>query len=202
MSRVSLQANQPITNESRIIQANDIISFLLETQNWRELEDLVTVNNIAIATLPRPAEEIYLLSSTEIHVSSMWAFQGRFQLAHKSLQAAHSLKQSETPVDLQTTCWIGDNMATIHGCLLDYDTAIDWSELSRATWKAWSESAGIEFKCPPLLTLTHGRILAHGQRFDEARARLNEALDEFRSAEPFVWAPTAPCVPPIPLPPS
>ena len=144
-----------------------------------------------MATLPRPDERIYLLSSNEIHVSSMWAFRGQFQLAFESLQVAHDLKQSESPIDLQGICWVEDNLATIHGCLLDFDTAIEWSERSRATWKTWSESAGVAFKCPPLLTLTHGRLLAHAQRLDEAWARLNQAVDGFLSAEPVIWAPTA-----------
>jgi hypothetical protein len=173
------------------VHTDTIIRFLLETQNWRELEDLVTVNEIAMATLPEPDKEIYLLSSTEIHVSSMWAFRGRFKLALESLLTAHSLKLTESPLDLQNICWVEDNLATIHGCLRDFDTAIEWIERSRATWKRWSESAGVEFKCPPLLMLTHGRILAHGRRLDEARAQLSESIDGLLSAEPFVWAPAA-----------
>ena len=47
------------------------ISFLLETQNWRELEDLITGNRIAMGTIPEPIKEIYLLSSTKTHVASM-----------------------------------------------------------------------------------------------------------------------------------
>lgn len=167
------------------------VSFLLETQNWRELEDLVTVNKIAIATLPDPDKEIYLHSSTEIHVASMWAFRGRFKLALKSLLTAHSLKLAEAPIDLQNICWIEDNLATIYGCLGDYDLAIEWIERSRATWKRWSESTSVEFKCPPLIKLTHGRILTHGGRLNEARVQLTEAIDGLLSAEPFVWAPTA-----------
>ena len=167
------------------------ISFLLETQNWRELEDLVTVNKIAMATLPEPDREIHLLSSTEIHVSSMWAFRGRFKIALKSLQTAHSLKQSESPIDLQNTCWIEDNLATIYGCLGDFDTGIEWIERSRATWQRWTEAEDVEFKCPPLLKLTHGRILAHARKLDEARVQLTEAIDGLLSAEPVVWAPVA-----------
>lgn len=167
------------------------VSFLLETQNWRELEDLVTVNKIAMATLPERDKEIYLLSSTEIHVASMWAFRGRFKMALKSLLTAHSLKLAEFPIDLQNTCWIEDNLASIYGCLGDFDAAIEWIERSRATWKRWSESTGVEFKCPPLLKLTHGRILTHGGRLDEARVQLTEAIDGLLSGEPFVWAPTA-----------
>ena len=173
------------------MDTDNIVSFLLETQNWRELEDLVTVNKIAMATLFEPDKEIYLLSSTELHVSSMWAFRGQFKLSLESLLAAHSLKLSESPIDLQNTCWIEDNLATIHGCLQDFDTAIEWIERSCATWKCWSESADVDFKCPPLLMLTHGRILAHGRRLDEARTQLSEAMDGFLSAEPFVWAPAA-----------
>ncbi|PKY07762.1 hypothetical protein P168DRAFT_322995 [Aspergillus campestris IBT 28561] len=167
--------------------------YLLETQNWRELEDLVTANRIAMATLPDADKEIYLPSSTEIHVASMWAFRGKFNLALESLLIAHNLKLSESPVDLQNLCWIEDNLATIYGCLRDFKTAIQWIERSRDTWKRWSESAGLEFNCPPLLKLTHGRILAHGRNFDEARVQLTEAIDGLLSAEPFVWAPTATC---------
>lgn len=167
------------------------VSFLLETQNWRELEDLVNVNKIAMATLSEPGKEIYLLSSTEIHVASMWAFRGRFNTALESLLTAHSLKLAESIIDLQNTCWIEDNLATIYGCLGDFDTAIVWIKRSCATWKRWSESTGVEFKCPPLLKLTHGRILAHGGRLDEAREKLTEAMNGLLSAEPFVWAPTA-----------
>ena len=54
-----------------------------------------------------------------------------------------------------------------------------------------SESTGVEFKSPPLLKLTHGRILAHVGRLDETREKLTEAMDGLLSAEPFVWAPTA-----------
>lgn len=144
-----------------------------------------------MATLPEPDKEIYLLSSTEIHVSSMWAFRGRFEMALKSLLMAHSLELTESPVDLQNTCWIEDNLATIYGCLRKFDIAIEWMERSLATWKRWSESTVVQFKCPPLLKLTHGRILAHGGRLDEAKVQLTEAIDGFLSAEPFVWAPTA-----------
>lgn len=174
-----------------VMYTNAAIRFLLETQNWRELEDLVTINKIAMATLPEPDKEIYLLSSTEIHVASMWAFRGRFKMALKSLLSAHSLKLAESPIDLQNTCWIEDNLASIYGCLEDFDSAVEWIERSRATWKHWSESTGVEFKCPPLLKLTHGRILTHGGRLNEARMQLNEAIDGLLSAEPFVWAPTA-----------
>lgn len=144
-----------------------------------------------MTALPDPDKQIYLLSSTEIHVSSMWAFRGRFKLALDSLLTAHSLKLTETPPDLQNTCWIEDNLASIYGCLGDFGTAVEWAERSRATWKRWSESAGVEFMCPPLLKLTHGRILTHGGWLDEARVQLTEAVDGLFSAEPFVWAPTA-----------
>lgn len=151
----------------------------------------MSVNKIAIQTLPQPDKEIYLLSSTEIHVASMWAFRGQFKLALNSLLTAHSLKQAENPVDLPNTCWIEDNLATIYGCLGDFDIAVEWTDRSRATWRAWSESSGIEFKCPPLLKLTHGRILLFAGRLDEARTLLNEALDGLLAAVPFVWAPAA-----------
>lgn len=144
-----------------------------------------------MATLPEPAKEIYLLSSTETHVASMWAFRGRFTMALDSLLKAHSLKMAESPVDLQNMCWIEDNLATIYACLGEFHDAIEWSERSRKTWMDWSKSMGVEFKCPPLLKLTHGRILAHGGWLDEARVQLTEAIDELLSAEPFVWAPTA-----------
>ncbi|KFY18119.1 hypothetical protein V492_00130 [Pseudogymnoascus sp. VKM F-4246] len=169
------------------------LCYLLETQNWRELEDLVIVNRIAMETLPEPDKEIYLLSSTEIHVASMWAFRGGFKMALKSLLTAHSLKLAESTIDLQNTCWIEDNLASIYGCLGDFDTAIEWNERSHATWKRWSESTGVEFKCPPLLKLTRGRILTHGGRLDESREQLTEAVGGLLSAEPFVWAPTATC---------
>ncbi|KAK2766901.1 hypothetical protein FQN54_006215 [Arachnomyces sp. PD_36] len=167
--------------------------YLLETQNWPELEGLVDVNKIAMATLPEPDKEIYLLSSTEIHVSSMWAFRGRFKMALNSLQIAHDLKLTESPIDVQNTCWIADNLATIHGCLEDWDTAIQWVERSRTMWNLWSELTDAELKYPPLLKLTHGRILSHSGRHDEAWPQLIEAMDGFLCAEPFVWAPAAIC---------
>lgn len=167
------------------------ISFLLETQNWRQLEDLVTVNKLAMATLRDPDKQIYLLSSTEIHISSMWAFRGRFHLALDSLLTAHSLKLTEIPQDLQNTAWIEDNLATIYGCLGEFGTAVEWAQRSQETWQRWSQSADIEFVCPPLLKLTYGRILVHAGRLEEARVLLTEALDGFLAADPFVWAPTA-----------
>lgn len=158
----------PFPKSPPIMYTDAAVSYLLETQNWRELEDLVIVNKIAIATLPEPDKEIYLLLSTEIHVASMWAFRGRFNMALKSLLTAHDLKLSESPIDLQNICWIEDNLATIYGCLGDFDAAIEWIERSRATWKPWSNSTGTKFKCPPLLKLTHGRLLTHVGRLDEA----------------------------------
>jgi hypothetical protein len=181
----------PFPKSLPVMRTDTAVSFLLETQNWRELEDLVTANKIAMATLSEPAKEIYLLSSTEIHVASMWAFRGRFKMALESLLTAYSLKLTESPIDLQNTCWIEDNLASIYGCLGDFSTAIEWIERSRATWKRWSQLTGVEFMCPPLLKLTHGRILTHGGRLGEARVQLTEAIDGLLSAEPFVWAPTA-----------
>jgi hypothetical protein len=181
----------PVHKHPPVVYIDTLVSFLLETQNWRELEDLVTVNKIAMATLSEPEKEIYLLSSAEIYVSSMWAFGGQFKLAFESLLVAHSLKLSESPIDVQNTCWIEDNLATIHGCLRDFDTAIKWIKRSRETWKCWSELAGVESKTPSLLMLRQGRILAHGRRLDEARAQLNEAMDGLLCAQPFVWAPEA-----------
>lgn len=112
-------------------------------------------------------------------------------MALESLLTAHSLKQTETPIDLQNITWIKDNLASIYGCLGDFDTAIEWIESSCTTWKRWAESTGAEFKCPPLLKLTHGRLLAHGGRLHDARMLLTEAIDGVLCAEPFVWAPTA-----------
>ena len=121
----------------------------------------------------------------------MWAFRGQFKLALTSLLTAHRLKLSESPVDLCNICWIEDNLATIYGCLGDFDTAVMWAQRSRVTWERWTESKGIEFKCPPLLELTHGRILVYSGKLDEARIFLNKALNGFLAAVPFVWAPTA-----------
>lgn len=78
-ARISERTNLPtitfsFQNSLPVVCTDTVIRFLLETQNWRELEDLVAVNKIAMATLPDQDKEIYLLSSTEIHVASMWAF--------------------------------------------------------------------------------------------------------------------------------
>ncbi|KAI6783831.1 uncharacterized protein J7T54_001707 [Emericellopsis cladophorae] len=123
----------------------------------------------------------------------MWAFRARFKLALESLQTAHGLKLPESPIELQNLCWMEDKMASIYGYLGDHKMGLEWIERSLETWRRWSESTGAALACPPLLKLTHGRILAHGGWLDEARFQLTEAIDGLLSAKPLVWAPTASC---------
>lgn len=112
-------------------------------------------------------------------------------MALQSLLAAQSLKLAESSINLQNICWIEDNLATIYRCLGDFDLAIEWIERSHTTWKFWSVLTSVEVKCPPLIKLTHGGILTHGGRLNEARVQLIEAIDGFLSAEPLFWSPIA-----------
>ena len=70
---------------------------------------------------------------------------------------------------------------------MEFDTAIKLVKRSYTTGRRWSKSEGVEFKCRPLLKLTHGGILTHGGKLDEARVELTDAVDGLLSAEPFVW---------------
>lgn len=167
--------------------------FLLEQQNWTELEDLVTVNKIAMSTLPEQDSELYMLSATETHIAQMWARQGRFRIALESMLTARNIKLSASRVELQNVSYTEDHIGNFYASMGELDLALEWLKRSASTWQRWSESAGIEFHRPPLQRLSEGIALTYRRQFNEAAIELNQTLDEVMESEPFLWALAAYC---------
>ncbi|KAK1720838.1 Tetratricopeptide-like helical [Colletotrichum lupini] len=167
--------------------------FLLEQQTWPELEDLVEIGKLALATLPEQDPELYNLTSPDTYIAQMWARRGHYRLAIEVMVSARNMKLKAPQEDHQNLSWMANNISAFYSCLGEYKTALEWQETSRVSWKRWAKSENVEFHWHPNQRYGKGRTLAYMKRYDEARTDIDESLEDMLTTKPVIWGTAGPC---------
>ncbi|KXH65594.1 hypothetical protein CSAL01_03236 [Colletotrichum salicis] len=147
--------------------------FLLEQQTFPELEDLVEVGKLALATLPEQDPELYNLTSPETYITQIWARRGRYRLAIEVMVSARNVKLTAPQEDHQNSSWMANNISCFYSCLGEYETALEWQEISRVYGQ--------------------GRTLAYMKKCDEARGHIDESLEDMMTSKPVTWGTAGEC---------
>ncbi|EXF75842.1 hypothetical protein CFIO01_07877 [Colletotrichum fioriniae PJ7] len=167
--------------------------FLLEQQTWPELEDLVEVGKLALATLPEQDPELYNLTSPDTYIGQMWARRGHYRLAIEVMVSARNMKLKAPQEDHQNLSWMANNISAFFSCLGEYETALEWQETSKVSWERWAKSENVEFHWHPNQRYGKGRTLAYMKRYDEARTDIDESLEDMMTTKPVIWGTAGPC---------
>ncbi|KAI3544432.1 hypothetical protein CSPX01_05557 [Colletotrichum filicis] len=171
----------------------DVDRFLLEQQTWPELEDLVEIGKLALATLPEQDPELYNLTSPDTYIAQMWARRGHYRLAIEVMVSARNMKLKAPQEDHQNLSWMANNISAFYSCLGEYKTALEWQETSRVSWERWAKSENVEFHWHPNQRYGKGRTLAYMKRYDEARTDIDESLEDMLTTKPVIWGTAGPC---------
>ncbi|KAK1531177.1 hypothetical protein CPAR01_10826 [Colletotrichum paranaense] len=171
----------------------DVDRFLLEQQTWPELEDLVEIGKLALATLPEQDHELYNLTSPDTYIAQMWARRGHYRLAIEVMVSARNMKLKAPQEDHQNLSWMANNISAFYSCLGEYKTALEWQETSRVSWELWAKSENVEFHWHPNQRYGKGRTLAYMKRYDEARTDIDESLEDMLTTKPVIWGTAGPC---------
>ncbi|KAK1506881.1 hypothetical protein CTAM01_03213 [Colletotrichum tamarilloi] len=171
----------------------DVDRFLLEQQTWPELEDLVEIGKLALATLPEQDPELYNLTSPDTYIAQMWARRGHYRLAIEVMVSARNMKLKAPQEDHQNLSWMANNISAFYSCLGEYKTALEWQETSRVAWERWAKSENVEFHWHPNQRYGKGRTLAYMKRYDEARTDIDESLEDMLTTKPVIWGTAGPC---------
>ncbi|KAJ0323159.1 hypothetical protein COL5a_008379 [Colletotrichum fioriniae] len=171
----------------------DVDRFLLEQQTWPELEDLVEVGKLALATLPEQDPELYNLTSPGTYIGQMWARRGHYRLAIEVMVSARNMKLKAPQEDHQNLSWMANNISAFFSCLGEYETALEWQETSKVSWERWAKSENVEFHWHPNQRYGKGRTLAYMKRYDEARTDIDESLEDMMTTKPVIWGTAGPC---------
>lgn len=166
--------------------------FLLEQQTWPELEDLVEVGKLALATLPEQDPELYNLTSPDTYIGQMWARRGHYRLAIEVMVSARNMKLKAPQEDHQNLSWMANNISAFFSCLGEYETALEWQETSKVSWERWAKSENVEFHWHPNQRYGKGRTLAYMKRYDEARTDIDESLEDMMTTKPVIWGTAGP----------
>ncbi|UQC89508.1 uncharacterized protein CLUP02_15039 [Colletotrichum lupini] len=172
---------------------DSLLWFLLEQQTWPELEDLVEIGKLALATLPEQDPELYNLTSPDTYIAQMWARRGHYRLAIEVMVSARNMKLKAPQEDHQNLSWMANNISAFYSCLGEYKTALEWQETSRVSWKRWAKSENVEFHWHPNQRYGKGRTLAYMKRYDEARTDIDESLEDMLTTKPVIWGTAGPC---------
>ncbi|KAG7048683.1 Tetratricopeptide-like helical [Colletotrichum scovillei] len=169
------------------------VGFLLEQQTWPELEDLVEVGKLALATLPEQDPELYNLTSPDTYIAQMWARRGHYRLAIEVMVSARNMKLKAPQDDHQNLSWMANNISAFYSCLGEYETALEWQGTSRTSWERWAKSENVEFHWHPNQRYGRGRTLAYMKRYDEARTDIDISLEDMMTTKPVIWGTAGPC---------
>jgi tetratricopeptide (TPR) repeat protein len=163
-------------------------SYLLELHAFRELDDMIKANSIALETLPEEDRTIDLQASLPSHLGLMQVRIGEPLEALAAAKLSHDIRLRDVPLDHKELAWAESNIGNVFTSANDYETALEWYGKARDRWQACAKDQGLPVDWPPVMKTNVGRCLIYAKDFKQARSLLVESLEQLKATVPLNWA--------------
>jgi tetratricopeptide (TPR) repeat protein len=156
---------------------------------YKELEDLLEVDQMALDTVPIEDQTNDMPSSITSYKGQLYVRTGKAIQGMEILKKSYDIRAGFIPEDIRETAWALENAGNGIATANALDEAITWLERSIATWLRWDETEGPEKGVyPAVLKKSYGMILVWAGHYEKARKLLEEGVQQIESTTPYNWA--------------
>lgn len=172
-------------------QTNLCCSFLIETNNYNDLLDLLEVNTMAMATIPpQPlSTQVDLEGELASHRGQALGRVGRADEGIPYLQRSYETFAKDEPRNLREEAWCAENLADGFASTNNFTEAVRFQETARDLWLDWAkENSADQTEWPAILKWGMGTNLIWAGQVEQSRAVLVQGLSQLEAAKPYNWA--------------
>ncbi|KAI1114464.1 P-loop containing nucleoside triphosphate hydrolase protein [Nemania sp. NC0429] len=165
--------------------------YLIETNGYNDLLELVEVNALAMPTIPEQPRNIQvdLEGSLASHTGQALGRVGRLHEGVVKLRLAYDLYCTDEPRNLREEAWCAENLADGLASLNKFSEAVAFQEKARDCWLEWARgNSEDKTEWPAILKWGMGNNLVWAGPVSRAQDVLLEGLDQLESAKPYNWA--------------
>lgn len=163
--------------------------YLLEINLYKELEDLLEVDQMALDTVPIEEQTNDMPSSITSYKGQLYVRIGRATEGMEILKKSYDIRAGAIPEDVRETAWALENAGNGIATTNALEEAITWLERAIATWLSWAENESSEKGIyPAVLKKSYGMILVWAKRYKDARKVLEQGIQQIESTTPYNWA--------------
>lgn len=144
---------------------------------------------MALDTLPSEAQTNDMLSSITSYKGQLLVRIGRASEGVNIQKKSYDVRTRAIPEDLRETAWASENAANAIATTNQFSESIVWQERAIDIWLRWAETQSHEKGVyPAVLKKSYGTVLIWIGRHEEARAILDEGIQQIESSKPYNWA--------------
>ncbi|KAI9668929.1 MAG: hypothetical protein M1829_005241 [Trizodia sp. TS-e1964] len=165
--------------------------YLIETNGYNDLLDLLEVNAMAISTIPPQPRSIQidLEGGLASHTGQALARIGRAEEGVKHLRRAYELFATDQPRNLQEEAWCTENLADGIASTNNFQEAVALQEKARDHWLEWARDNSEDQKeWPAILKWGMGNNMIWAGQNQRSRDILTQGLAQLKAAKPYNWA--------------
>lgn len=166
-------------------------SYLIETNGYNDLLDLLEVNAMAIPTISPQPRNVQIEVEGEIasHRGQALARVGRAEEGVRYLRASYEIFATDQPRNLREEAWCAENLADGIASTNNFPEALGFQEKARDHWLDWAkDNSEDKTKWPAILKWGMGTNLIWAERNHQSRDVLTQGLDQLEAAKPYNWA--------------
>lgn len=166
-------------------------SYLIETNGYNDLLDLLEVNAMAIPTIPPQPSSIQIDLEGELasHSGQALARVGKVEEGVKQLKLSYEIFAKAQPRNLREEAWCAENLADGIASTNNFQEAVRFQEKARELWLAWAEdNSEDKTEWPAVLKWGMGTNLIWAGQNHYSRDILTQGLAQLESVKPYNWA--------------
>ncbi|KAI0100214.1 NB-ARC and TPR domain protein [Nemania sp. FL0031] len=165
--------------------------YLIETNGYNDLLDLVEVNAMAILTIPTQPQSIQidLEGSLASHRGQALARVGRAEEGVKYLRSAYEIFANDQPRNLREEAWCAENLADGMASMNNFHEAMIFQEKARNHWLDWAkDNSDDKTEWPAILKWGMGTNMIWAGMNSQSKEVLTQGLAQLEAASPYNWA--------------
>ncbi|KAL9098012.1 MAG: hypothetical protein Q9163_006238 [Psora crenata] len=165
--------------------------YLIETNGYNDLLDLLEVNAMAISTIPTQPRSIQIDLEGELasHRGQALARVGRAEEGVKQRKLSYEVFATDQPRNLREEAWCAENLADGIASTNNFLEAVGFQEKARDHWLEWAkDNSEDKTEWPAILKWGMGTNLIWAGQNHRARDILTQGLSQLEAAKPYNWA--------------
>lgn len=165
--------------------------FLIETNNYNDLLDLLEINSMVAATIPPQPLSIHVDLEGELasHRGQALVRVGRADEGIPYLQRSYKMFAMDQPRNLREEAWCAENLADGLASTNNFIEAVRFQETARDHWLDWAkDNSEDKTEWPAILKWGMGTNLIWAGQNEQSRSVLVQGLSQLEATKPYNWA--------------